>query len=193
MDRIKDVGKAKKFGKTLREQNQARRCIDSKSLKGLESFFCRVDKFTIVELLFNGKRYHGLTAKSDQDITNVTEGVALAYKRAFDEMVEDQGLTSFFKGLNKFEFETTIGQAVAGMKAHSETPIGVGTMVLTSGVCKVRCINCGKTADYSLATMTPKTKCVHCDRPVIARPNRPKFADIPIVTSVAGAAKILHI
>jgi len=191
MDRIKDIGKAKKFGKTLREQNQDRRCIDSKSLKGLESFFCSVDKFTIVELLFNGKRYHGLSAKSDQDITNVTEGVALAYKRAFDKMVEDQGLidnlaTSLFKGLNKFE--CALGQPVGGMK-----PISVGTAVLTSGVGKIKCINCGKTGEYSLSTMTPQTRCVHCNEPVISRAIHPKFADIPVVVSVGDAAKILHI
>ena len=188
MDRIKDVGKAKKFGKTLREQNQARRCIDSKSLKGLESFFCRVDKFTIVELLFNGKRYHGLTAKSDQDITNVTEGVALAYKRAFDEMVEDQSLidnitTSLFKGLNKFE-------AVAGMKAHTEKPIGVATMFVDTGTYRVRCSNCGKTAEYHMGTMTLQTKCVYCNKQVISNTSNTVH---PTVDTIAGAAKILHI
>ncbi|MCK5722216.1 MAG: hypothetical protein KAI84_06730 [Gammaproteobacteria bacterium] len=194
MDRIKDVGKAKKFGKTLREQNQARRCIDSKSLKGLESFFCRVDKFTIVELLFNGKRYHGLTAKSDQDITNATEGVALAYKRAFDEMVEDQGLienltTSLFKGLNSFQ--SALGNTVAAM-VRSEEPIGVG-IVMTYGVCKLRCINCRRTAEYSLTTMTPQTRCPHCNEPVISKKGNARLADIPISVTVGDAAKILHI
>ena len=196
MDRIKDVCKAKKFGKTLREQNQARRCIDSKSLKGLESFFCRVDKFTIVELLFNGKRYHGLTAKSDQDITNVTEGVALAYKRAFDEMVEDQGLidniaTSLFKGLNKFE--SSLGQAVAGMKMRSETPIGIGTMVMNAGICNLKCSKCNRTSEYSLATITPQTKCLHCNEPIVPKAAHLKFGDIQIVQSVDVAGKILHI
>lgn len=164
MDRIKDVGKAKKFGKTLREQNQARRCIDSKSLKGLESFFCRVDKFTIVELLFNGKRYHGLTAKSDQDITNVTEGVALAYKRAFDEMVEDQGLIDN-PGTRSNTFEGTIAAAVAGMSRQG-CSIDIG--VITSGTHSIKCFKCGHVGQYSVNLITSETRCSGCSEKLIS-------------------------
>lgn len=94
MERIKKVGKAKKFGNVLREQNCDRRGIDSDLVKGLQSFYCRTDtdKFTIVELLFRGRRYHGLSAKSDHDMSNLTEGIARAYLRAFDEMVEVEEL-----------------------------------------------------------------------------------------------------
>ena len=89
MDRIKNIGKSKKFGRSLREQNVKRYGLDNNTLKGLESFYCRTDKFTIVELLFNGRRYHGLSAKSDQDMSNLPEGIAHAYSRAFDNMVLD--------------------------------------------------------------------------------------------------------
>lgn len=90
MQRIKDVGKTKRFGKILREQNCDRRSVDRRVFKGLESFWSAMEKFTVVELVFDGKRYHGLSVRSKQDDWSTTEGIARAYLRAFDALVDNQ-------------------------------------------------------------------------------------------------------
>jgi hypothetical protein len=128
MDRIKNIGKSKKFGRTLREQNAKRYGIDNQILKGLESFYCRIDKFTIVELLFRSRRYHGLSAKSDQDMSNISEGIAHAYFRAFDNMVKDISLYNIsyenhlLKGLTNFQntFQNAMKNVVIDLSKAQE-------------------------------------------------------------------------
>jgi len=44
-----------------------------------------VEKYTIVELAYDSKHYHGLTAKADCDEDDLT-GMAIAYNRAFKAM-----------------------------------------------------------------------------------------------------------
>lgn len=157
MDRIKNIGKSKKFGRTLREQNAKRYGIDNKTLKGLESFYCRTDtdKFTIVELLFRGRRYHGLSAKSDHDMSNLTEGIAHAYSRAFDNMIYDVVLdiqpgkirihetfrTKYFKSINL-----------------SQKPISV------DGITEMECQHCQTTSQYISRNISHKTKCPMCGK-----------------------------
>ena len=47
-----------------------------------------IDKYTIVELTHNNKHYHGLTSLADCDKENVVTGIAVAYHRAFEKMVQ---------------------------------------------------------------------------------------------------------
>lgn len=47
-----------------------------------------IDKYTIVELTHNNKHYHGLTSRADGDKENAVSGIAVAYHRAFDKMMQ---------------------------------------------------------------------------------------------------------
>ena len=49
-----------------------------------------INKYTIVELTYNSKHYHGLATKADCDKENVVTGVAVAYHRAFEKMMAAQ-------------------------------------------------------------------------------------------------------
>lgn len=49
-----------------------------------------IDKYTIVELTHNNKHYHGLASRADCDKDNAVSGIAVAYHRAFDKMMEIQ-------------------------------------------------------------------------------------------------------
>ena len=176
MDRIKDIGKSKKFGRTLREQNAKRYGIDNQTLKGLESFYCRTDtdKFTIVELLFRGRRYHGLSAKSDQDISNLTEGIAHAYSRAFDNMATDQDLIYtpyeeyLLKGLNNFQksmcncLKNIQTIDMGGLPIND--PSVIANSVSGNDIYKIECQHCGETSNYFAKTLDQKTKCPVCDK-----------------------------
>jgi len=51
--------------------------------------YIRLGKYTIVELVCNGKHYHGLAALAPCDEMMTTAGIAYAYHRAFDNMMED--------------------------------------------------------------------------------------------------------
>lgn len=182
MERIKKVGKATKFGNVLREQNCDRRGIDNDLVKGLQSFYCTVEKFTIVELIFNKKRYHGISVKSDQDTQNLTEGIARAYLRAFDEMVEDQDLVRspyenhLLSGLNNFSkaltdaccrMSTCVGPAPKNLEIGT---LLVGDACVSEGVYEIRCHKCGKTVPYFPRSITSETKCPHCKRPLFECP-----------------------
>ena len=46
-----------------------------------------VDKFTVVELTYNGKHYHGLSARAECDEPNEMTGIYHAYHRAFKSML----------------------------------------------------------------------------------------------------------
>lgn len=49
-----------------------------------------INKYTIVELTHNNKHYHGLASRADCDKDNVVTGIAVAYHRAFEKMMEGQ-------------------------------------------------------------------------------------------------------
>ena len=53
----------------------------------IEARTIAVDKFTIVELICNGKHYHGLSAQANCDDDNVMTGIYNAYHRAFKSMI----------------------------------------------------------------------------------------------------------
>lgn len=53
----------------------------------VEAWTIAVDKFTIVELTYNGKHYHGLSAQANCDDNNVMTGIYNAYHRAFKSMI----------------------------------------------------------------------------------------------------------
>ena len=53
----------------------------------IEAWTIAVDKFTIVELIYNGKHYHGLSAQANCDDDNVMTGIYNAYHRAFKSMI----------------------------------------------------------------------------------------------------------
>ena len=49
-----------------------------------------IDEFTIVEILHNSKHYHGLTKMNDTcDTWDEDTGIVIAFRRAFDLMIED--------------------------------------------------------------------------------------------------------
>ena len=45
------------------------------------------DKYTVVQLEFNGKHYHGLASRSKADKHDINVGIAIAYNRAFKQMI----------------------------------------------------------------------------------------------------------
>lgn len=53
----------------------------------IEAQTLAVDKFTIVELICNGKHYHGLSAQANCDDDDVMTGIYNAYHRAFKSMI----------------------------------------------------------------------------------------------------------
>ena len=53
----------------------------------IEAWTIAVDKYTIVELICNGKHYHGLSAQANCDDDNVMTGIYNAYNRAFKSMI----------------------------------------------------------------------------------------------------------
>jgi len=53
----------------------------------IEARTMAVDKFTIVELVHNGKHYHGLSAQANCDDDDVMTGIYNAYHRAFKSMI----------------------------------------------------------------------------------------------------------
>lgn len=48
-----------------------------------------IDKYTIVELTHNNKHHHGLASMADCDKENAVTGIAVAYHRAFEKMMDD--------------------------------------------------------------------------------------------------------
>ena len=50
--------------------------------------YVQFGKYTIVELEYNGKHYHGLAALAPCDMNNISAGIAVAYHRAFEAMLE---------------------------------------------------------------------------------------------------------
>jgi len=49
-----------------------------------------INKYTIVELTHNNKHYHGLAARAECDQENAVTGIAVAYHRAFEKMMQAQ-------------------------------------------------------------------------------------------------------
>jgi hypothetical protein len=52
----------------------------------LKTIIIAADKYTIVELIYNGKHYHGLSAKANCDRDVGITGIAIAYNRAFQKL-----------------------------------------------------------------------------------------------------------
>ena len=50
--------------------------------------YVQFGKYTVVELEYNGKHYHGLAALAPCDMRTTSAGIAVAYKRAFENMLE---------------------------------------------------------------------------------------------------------
>lgn len=199
MNRIKNIGDNKKFGRTLREQNAKRYGIDNKTLKGLESFYCRTDtdKFTIVELLFRGRRYHGLSAKSNQDMSNLTEGIAHAYSRAFKNMLKQDIEDIIGKGPTQITIdpnlksplfyiqESKVDEELNNFKKHAcnfttidlgglplKTPSAIADTVSSSDICKIECQHCGEITNYFAKKLNTKTECPICGKR-LSEPVRP--------------------
>lgn len=59
-------------------------------LKDIATTITTIDKYTIVELTHNNKHYHGLASRADCDKDNAVTGIAVAYHRAFEKMMESQ-------------------------------------------------------------------------------------------------------
>lgn len=185
MDRIKEIGKAKRFGNILREQNAIRRGIDNSVLKGLQSFYTTVEKFTIVELIFGAKRYHGISVKSKDDIWNLSEGIARAYLRAFDEMVEmeeleykeeicygrylEMGLINFSKAISDACCRISIANVNSAPKIDIDR-LCAKPFYEEEGIYEIKCLKCGKTAKYYLQNIIPETRCPTCNRKLLEGP-----------------------
>lgn len=56
------------------------------SFEEIKAEMAKLDKFTIVELTYNGKHYHGLSSKASCDTASIITGISIAYNRAFKEM-----------------------------------------------------------------------------------------------------------
>lgn len=94
-----------KFGKQLLKQNSMSLY---KRVKGTESFYEEFSKFTVVELLFEGKRYHGLSICSSSDKPNQQEGIAKAFHKAWIELYNDQFVQEIH---SMFDFAGYINQS----------------------------------------------------------------------------------
>lgn len=57
--------------------------------ESIKAKMAKLDKFTIVELTYHGKHYHGLASASLCDKPNMYTGLAVAYNRAFEKMCGD--------------------------------------------------------------------------------------------------------
>ena len=53
------------------------------------ALYVKSGKYTIVELEYNGKHYHGLSVRAPCDMNHTSAGIAVAYRRAFENMLED--------------------------------------------------------------------------------------------------------
>lgn len=62
---------------------------DPLRFESIKAKIARFDKFTIVELTYYGKHYHGLTSMARCDKPNMYTGLAVAYNRAFEKMWGD--------------------------------------------------------------------------------------------------------
>lgn len=56
-------------------------------VQGLHATITQFHKFTVVELIFAGCRYHGLASMHIGDEPNDLTGIGLAYSRAFDQLL----------------------------------------------------------------------------------------------------------
>jgi len=54
--------------------------------KNITVKIAKIDKFTIVEIIYQGHHYHGLSSRADCDKLSFYTGVAVAYNRAFKAM-----------------------------------------------------------------------------------------------------------
>ena len=51
--------------------------------------YIKFGKYTVVEIFYQGKHFHGLAALNPGDHESISAGIAYAYHRAFDNMMED--------------------------------------------------------------------------------------------------------
>ena len=75
----------------LMRTNTKRHNITTRAIGPIDITTTSVDGFTIVEVVVNNKRYHGLAKQNDSaDNWSEDAGIVIAGKRAFDLMVDDQ-------------------------------------------------------------------------------------------------------
>ena len=51
--------------------------------------YVQFGKYTVVEIVYNCKHYHGLSVCAPCDMRTTSAGIAVAYRRAFENMLED--------------------------------------------------------------------------------------------------------
>ena len=51
--------------------------------------YVQFGKYTVVEIVYNCKHYHSLSVCAPCDMNNTSAGIAVAYRRAFESMLED--------------------------------------------------------------------------------------------------------
>lgn len=61
--------------------------------ESINAKIAKLDKFTIVELTYHGKQYHGLASMALCDKPNMYTGLAVAYNRAFEKMCGDNRIS----------------------------------------------------------------------------------------------------
>lgn len=98
----------------LLKQNIEGVSLTNKQVGHVSCKFMKTGKFTIVELARNGKHYHGLSSRANCDSSNWFTGVAVAFNRAFDSMVESEMLTKESK--HKELFKILLGNVFCSEK-----------------------------------------------------------------------------
>lgn len=84
----------------LMRTNTKRHEVTTRALGSISISATNIDGFTIVEIVINGKHYHGLTKQNEHaDNWNEDTGIVIAFRRAFDLMMKDQ-FTPKMKGIN---------------------------------------------------------------------------------------------
>jgi len=85
--------------KKLYNINTTKYPFETPTLKNISAKMAIIDKFTIVELTYQGHHYHGLASKADCDKTKIYTGLAVAYNRAFRAMcvnlTKDRSMSNF--------------------------------------------------------------------------------------------------
>lgn len=85
------------------------------TLKDITATITTIEKYTIVELTHNNKHYHGLSSLAHCDDYDAIVGIAVAYNRAFKEMV------GAINGVLKSETPEPTIQAVVDLMKHTIT------------------------------------------------------------------------
>lgn len=84
----------------------------------LSASITTINKYTIVELTYNNKHYHGLASRADCDNKNAVTGIAVAYHRAFDKMMQHPRTNGADESPIK---KTAVDDGVDFFKKHQES------------------------------------------------------------------------